>query len=257
MRSWLASLVWLVPAAVAAQPAPPVTAPVRGDVGLANAVPFRAQERIDTPTITVDASASVEREPERAVLTLAVESGGATAQLASQANATAMDRVLRSIRGLGIADRWIRTVSFQLGPVYSRVRAAADTPRIVGYTAVNMVQVTVDTMGRVGAVIDAAIGAGANRVAGLSFELRDWDAARIAALELAVAKAKREAEAVARAAGQRLGTPISISMSATPVPRPMFEARAVDMAAAVATPVEGGTLSVTASVHIVYRLERQ
>jgi hypothetical protein len=167
-----------------------------------------------------------------------------------------MDGVLRALRGRAIESRDIRTISYRLDPVYGHQVRPDSAPMIVGYRAINMVRVTVDTIARLGGVIDAAIGAGANRVAGLSYELRNPDEARLEALELAVAKAKREAEVVARAAGQRLGDPITISMSSG-VPRPMYDmsmAR-VEMAQA-ATPIEGGTLTVSANVHIVYRLER-
>lgn len=218
-----------------------------------------AQTQEDSPpTIVVDATAEIEREPERAVLVFAVESEGATAQAASQANANAMEAVLRALRGQGIEGRNIRTISYRLDPVYGRRVRPDSAPTIVGYRAVNMVQTRVDSIARLGGVIDAGIGAGANRVAGLNYELRDPDAARLEALEQAVAKAKREAEVVAAAAGQRLGDPLTISMSsAIPMPRPMYDMaaqRAEVMQAS--TPIEGGTLTVSASVHIVYRLER-
>ncbi|MGH7503903.1 MAG: SIMPL domain-containing protein [Longimicrobiales bacterium] len=218
----------------------------------------QAQEPPQPPTIVVDASAEVEREPERAVLVLAVESEGETARAASQTNANAMDGVLRALLEQGIERRLIRTLSYRLDPVYGHRVRPDSAPAIVGYRAVNMVQVTVDTIARLGGVIDASIAAGANRVAGLNYELRDPEQARLEALEQAVAKAKREAEVVARAAGQRLGDPINISMSsAIPMPRPMYDMAAarVEMAQA-ATPIEGGTITVTANVHIVYRLER-
>lgn len=211
------------------------------------------------PTIVVDASAEIEREPERAVIVFAVESEGQTARAASQANANAMDAVLRALRSQGLEGRNIRTMSYRLDPVYGRQVRPDSAPRIVGYRAVNMVQATVDSIARLGGVIDAGIAAGANRVAGLHYELRNPEEARLEALQQAVAKAKREAEVVATAAGQRLGDPINISMSsAVPMPRPMYDmaaAQRVEMAQA-STPIEGGTLTVTAHVHIVYRLER-
>jgi uncharacterized protein YggE len=211
------------------------------------------------PTIVVNASAEIEREPERAVLVLAVESEGATARAASQANANAMESVLRALRGQGLESRNIRTISYRLDPVYGRRARPDSAPTIVGYRAVNMVQATVDSIGRLGGVIDAGIDAGANRVAGLQYELRNPDEARLEALEQAVAKARREAEVVARAAGQRLGDPININMSSdVPRPRPMYDmvaSQRVEMSQAN-TPIEGGTLTVVASVNIVYRLER-
>jgi uncharacterized protein YggE len=208
-------------------------------------------------TLNVSGMGKVEREPEKAVVTLAVESEAATAREASQANATLMTAVVAAIQRGGIPARDIRTVSYQLNPVYSRPPAEGGTPRISAYRASNMVQVNVDTLARVGAVIDGAIAAGANRVTGLSFELRDYESARTEAIERAVENARREAEVVARAAGQRLGEPLTISTSMmypTPPPMPMAESM-VMMRQAADTPIEGGTLTVQANVHIVYKLE--
>jgi len=224
---------------------------------IATAAPAAAAQQTDAPpTITVDASGSVERTPDRAILQLAVESDGATARVASQANAAAMDRVLRALRTQGIPAASIRTLSYGLDPVYGRRTRPDSAPLVVGFRATNLVQVTVDSIAAVGGVIDAAIGAGANRVMGLSFEIRDWEAARLAALEIAVAKARREANAVARAADASLGPPLSISMSSDDSPRPIFQGRVLMEAAMTEpTPIEGGALTVTARVRIVYRLE--
>jgi len=218
--------------------------------------PQRPAER----TVVVSANATVEREPERAVLLLAVESTGGTARVAAQANATKMDALVAALRRLGISGPNVRTTAYELQPQYSqpdRQNPGAQT-RIVGYRAVNMVQVTVDTVTRVGGIIDATIQAGANRVAGLNFELRDPDAARVDALRRAVAKARAEAEAIAQAAGQRLGDPLTIITSGYAEPR-MYRrdmmAEAV-MSAPPPTPIEPGTLSIGASVTITYRLER-
>lgn len=214
-------------------------------------------------TIVVSASASVEREPERANIMLAVESTGTNARAAAQANATKMEAVVAALRRLGITGRAVRTISYSLNPEYARPTREEETrgvrePRITGYRAHNMVSVSVDTVARVGTVIDAALAAGANRVDGLHFELRDPQSARVEALRQAVAKARAEAEAIATAAGQRLGPPLNISTSQGFVPAyaKVGDMRAMAEAAAPPpTPIEAGTLTVTAQVTIVYRIE--
>jgi uncharacterized protein YggE len=228
--------------------------------GVAQTTPPQPPER----TVTVSATAEVEREPERAVILLAVESPAANAQQAANANATKMDALVAALRRLGISGPKIRTVSYELQPQYASERPQPGErqgpPRITGYRAINMVQVTVDTVARAGGVIDAAIAAGANRVAGLSFELRDPQAARNEALRLAVTRARSEAEVMADAAGQRLGVPLNITTGGYAVPK---YARAMDMmmeaqqAPAPPTPIEAGTLTIHANVTIVYKLENR
>ena len=102
-----------------------------------------------------------------------------------------------------------------------------------------------------GPVLDAALGAGANRITGLSFFASNPEPARLDAVRLATAQARREAAAVAEALGMILLDPVSVRTSTSqPVPGPalaMMEARA-------STPVEEGSQAVSASVTITYRL---
>lgn len=221
-------------------------------------LPLAAQtpERPELRTITVDAMGTVERAPERANLVLSVESEAPTAADAGQANAQQMDRLIAALRQLGYSGPEVRTTGYNLMPIYGRQDdpRGIESPRITGYRAVNTVQVQIDTIARVGPTIDAALGAGANRVQGVNFELRDPDAARVEALREAMAKARREGEALAAAAGVTLGQVQSVQTSGGgyPQPMPMYRA-AMDMAQA-ATPIEPGTLTISANVVVVYRI---
>ena len=62
-----------------------------------------AAQQVEQPrTLTVSAHATVERAPDQAVLTLAVESEAENARDASRANATRMERVVAALRQAGI-----------------------------------------------------------------------------------------------------------------------------------------------------------
>jgi uncharacterized protein YggE len=220
-----------------------------------------AQQPAEKPdrTINVNAVGTVQREPEKAVITVAVESSAATAQAAAQANAQKMDAVFAALRRVGILPPKVRTISYELQPMYQQPDRENPnrTPRVVGYRAINMVLVEVDTIARVGPVIDATVASGANRIANLSFELRDNESARLEALRIAVGRARAEAELLASAAGQKLGPPINISSSSHWEPR-QYRMQAMDVAMAAPpaapTPIEAGTLTITANVNIVYRM---
>ncbi len=229
-------------------------------VMMAVAAPVAAQQAAERPdrVINVNATGTVQREPERAVITVAVESNAQNAQQAAQANATKMDAVFAALRRVGIVPPKVRTIAYELQPQYAQPTRDNPNPtmRVVGYRAINMVVVEVDSIRRVGTVIDATTSAGANRIANLSFELRDPEAARLEALRIAVARARQEAEVLASASGQKLGPPTNISSSAYYEPR-RYRMEAQDMAVAAApapTPIEAGTLTITANVNIVYRM---
>lgn len=212
-------------------------------------------------SVTANAYATVQREPDRAVLMLAVESQAESAQDAARANAELMTRVIAAVQRAGIAEQRIRTVSYDLQPIYSQPPREPEPmqeyrPQIIGYRAMNMVRVEVDDVQGTGRVIDTALEAGANRVDGIAFELRDSDAAYNEALGRAVEKARAQAAAAARAAGQQLGQPLSIQVGGAmpvPPPAPMYRA-AMDVAQAAATPIQGGTLEIGASVTITWEL---
>lgn len=219
----------------------------------------RAQQPANPePFILVTGTAETQIATDRARLDFMVETQAPTAQAAATQNADRMDRVVKTLKDAGGATVTIETGGYDLAPVYRQpTRAQNEIPTIEAYRAVNHVRVRADDVARVGALIDASVAAGSNRIAGLTFEAKDPEPARLRALGTAVAKAKAEAETVAAAMGATLGGPLEVQVSAdysSPPPMPMY--RAMDMAAQAAapTPIEGGEQTVRANVTIRYRL---
>lgn len=218
-----------------------------------------AQEVVQPNTITVSGTATVERQPDQAVIRLSVESFAKAAQTATAENSAKMERVLPELRRLGLRENQIRTLGFSVTPEYDYSQGAPRRPgedRLIGYRARNTIMVTTNEIDQVGRIIDVAINAGVNRVAGLSFQLRDPDAARQEALRLAVAKARAEAEAIASALGRRLGPALAASTTGSFAPPMIMETRAADMAMMAAPPpIEPGVLELSAQVSVVFTLE--
>ena len=83
----------------------------------------------------------------------------------------------------------LKTVNYSLSPRPTSTKAATSR-RVTGYTAANVVQVTLDDLTKISNVIDA-LGAGRRQpVRGIQFTLRDQDAVRAEALRKAAAKAR-------------------------------------------------------------------
>lgn len=216
-----------------------------------------AQTLVSDRTIVISATGVVEREPDIARLMVTVETVAAAAQTATAANAARMQTLLEALQREGIVEDLIRTVSYDVVPEYGRPRM--DPPRepeIMGYRVRNTVQITIEALPRAGAIIDAALAAGANRVSGLTFGLRDTEQARREALAQAITKARADAEVLAEAAGHQVGQLLTIQTVTQPgIVRSLAfeEARVM---ADVSTPIEPGTLRVTATLSAVFRLER-
>ncbi|HET9948484.1 MAG TPA: SIMPL domain-containing protein [Longimicrobiales bacterium] len=211
-----------------------------------------AQEAQEPPFIEVSGSASVEIPVDQAQVSFAMETRAATADEASAQNAEAMTRVLAAIRATGIEGLEVETFGYSLQPQYAtdslRVRS------IASYVAHNMVRATIDDVEAVGQLIDAAIAAGANRVAGVSFQASDPEPARAEALAEAVRNARAQAEAIAEALGRALGPPLEVRGGAErPGPQPIAFERAMAVQAP-STPIEAGEQTVFANVTIRFAL---
>ena len=96
----------------------------------------------------------------------------------------------------------LKTVNYSLSPTYKYQNG--HEPALTGYSAANIVQVTLDDLTKISNVIDAAAQAGANNVRGIAFTLRDQDAVHADALRKAAAKARADAEVLAAALGLKI-----------------------------------------------------
>lgn len=212
-------------------------------------------------TIRASGTGQVQVRPDMATIQFAVETTGTTAQAAAEANADRMDQVIQALRGAGVANEDIRTSGYSLYPEYA-IQPRDDPnapPQIRGYRASNQVSVRSTDLDGLGQLIDVALAAGANRMNGVSFELRDSEGARAEALREAVLAARASAETIAGALGVTLGAVIDASTSADPV-RPVYQeyGMAMDMRMSVAaapTPIQPGEQTVTAVASIIYEIQ--
>jgi uncharacterized protein YggE len=214
------------------------------------ASPLAAQSMMQhqpPPQIMITAQGDVQVTPDRARVTLGVETEAKTAQEAAQLNANAQTRIVEAVRKAGIPAASIRTTGYNVAPKQQYIPETR-TWRVDGYQVTNLVVITVEPVGRAGEVIDVALAAGANRVAGLQFEVKDPTPAREQAITNAVARARREAEIAAKAAGGEVSGLLELTVNSFDAsPRPMME-MAVMRADASSTPISEGTQAVTVSV---------
>jgi uncharacterized protein YggE len=193
-----------------------------------------------TDTVTVSGDGVVLAVPDRAEISAGVETRAPTAKAALQANAAAMADVLDALRAGGGRDVTTQTVSL------STSFDDQGTPN--GFVASNIASATV-VFSKAGALIDAAVAAGANTVYGPSPSRSDADALYRQALAKAVADAGARAAVLAKAAGRELGRVTAISESGA-APVPVFAKAAAD----ASTPVVSGPQETTASVSVTYEL---
>jgi uncharacterized protein len=191
--------------------------------------------------ITVQGTASIASVPDQAELSFGVETQGQTARAALAANAAELRKLIAAVKAAGGTD--VRTQSVSLSPRYDEQDEAQ------AFVAQNTVSATIGP-GRAGALIDAAVDAGANQVYGPSLTVGDRAALYRRALQAAVADARESAQALAEAAGLSLGRITAVvEGGGAPQPLPFAADRAME---AASTPIEPGTQQTTASVTVTF-----
>ncbi len=209
-----------------------------------------AQEPDGRPTppfIRVHGEATVTVQPDQARIDIGVTTQTQTAQAAAADNAQRLEAVLTELRRALGAGAEIKTVSYSLNPDYRYPKEGGE-PTITGYTATNVVRVTLNDLTRVGQAIDAATKSGANQVHRLQFTLKDEQAAQSQALRAAAVKAKAKAESLAQALGLKIARVLSVVESSGDVQPIMRDVTLARAEAAASTPVEPGTIEVRATV---------
>ena len=200
--------------------------------------------------LSVDGYGSSEAVPDRAMVTLSVVTTDPEAEAARNENAQLMQAVTEAVKAQGIEARNIKTTGYSVNPAYDRQGKS-----IIGYTVSNQLNVTLDDIGITGQVIDAAMAKGVNRVSSLSFSVRDTEKLRKEALLAAIADAKNKAEIIAGGLGKKIIGIKNVSESVGNA-QPMRYDSMKMMRNEAETPIEAGTVSVNANVHIEFEMSR-
>ncbi len=214
-----------------------------------------AAENSDRVIIT-SGSSEVKVTPDRAQVTVSVQTENADVKVAQSENADRMDAVIKAIKAVGIADADIRTSGYSIYPVYD------DTSSIFGrkvktYRVTNSVQVTIRDVTKTGEVIDAAVAAGANQVDSIMFMVSEEleQSLRNEVLGKAVRKARADADIVAAAAGVTITGVKEINVGSYYPPVYYENARSAGMdtkAVSAPTPVEPGQVTISAQISATY-----
>ena len=215
--------------------------------------PALAQTPADfPPAISVTGEAQISVAPDIAFADAGVATDAKTAREASEANNTAMTKVFAALKAANIDARDIQTSRLSLQPQYAPNRSGPSP--VVGYRASNRVTVRIHDVSKVAGVIDTLVGAGANDIGNVAFEVSQASKLLDDAREKAVADARRKAEIYARAAGVTLGAPLSISEGGAP--EPMFRAKMVGGMPASPTPIAQGEETLSISVSVTWAIKQ-
>ena len=161
-------------------------------------------------TITVIGEGKVKIKPDIARANIGVEVMKNSVKEASDANKAALEAVLAALKAQGIEEKDIQTSGFSI--FAERFGPEGPLPEDqTNYRVSNNVSVVIRDLEKVGAILDAAIEAGANNIYGIEFGLDNTEAVQAEARKEAVANARAKAEELAELNGVTAGGVVSVS----------------------------------------------
>lgn len=191
----------------------------------------------------------IKRAPDQAFVTVSAEARSRQPREAQQQNAKVATAIRSRLAAFTLSEDAIRTLSLDMQPEFDW---ANGKQTLRGYLATNVIEVRLDDVTRVGEVVDAVIAAGATRVTGVRFTLKDMAGAEQAALKLASAAALGRAKAMAEGVGRNVDRVVRLDETGTaaipPPPMPRMRAMAAEAADMPATPVTAGEVEVRVTV---------
>lgn len=190
-------------------------------------------------SMTLTGQGHVTSIPDIAVIRLGIQLTGSDLTAVQSQNAQLSQAILDALRRMGITD--IKTFQYTIDKYYENVNGA-NVDR--GYTVRNIFEIRTEDTSMVGPIIDAAVGAGANAVDLISFEVSNPERYYRQALNLAVMDAIEKAKTISANLGIHVETiPVDITENSS-MPR---SAQTFQRELA-ATPVVPGNITIEANI---------
>ena len=152
-----------------------------------------------TPGVFASGDATVSKKPDVGFLSVGVESLKPTASAAQSDLASKAAKLIAKAKSIGIADKDINTSGYSVNPNYT------SNSTIDGYRASEQISLKWHNVDTVGAALDAMVQQGGATSVNVGFGLANPKVAQAEARALAIGDAKSKAQAMADAAGVKLG----------------------------------------------------
>lgn len=203
-------------------------------------------------TINVSGSGMASNTPDIADIQLGVETVNDDAAQAISESTTKMKAVLDAVKALGIEDKDIQTVNYNMWVEQIYDRETGIPTGQVRYHVTNQVSVRLRDLTQAGKLLENALAAGANNVGSITFGVNDATELQKQARAAALENARAKAEELAAGLGIRVGKVRQVSEyipGNNPVP---IVARDMGMGGAGDVPIATGAHNVTVEVQVVF-----
>jgi uncharacterized protein YggE len=207
------------------------------------------------PTAIASGQGVVFAVPDRAWITISAESRAPSPREAQRLNAEAMRPVQEKLKAAGIPADAIRTIGYDVQYEWDFV----NNKRVGrGYVARNTIEVRIDTIDRVGEMLEIAAGAGATALGGVRFDLKEQAKLEREALRLAVLDARAKVDAAAAGAGRSVDRVLRVEeqgVDVPPIPVPMMRQAAQAPGGFAEPPISAGRMEIRARATVTVVLK--
>jgi hypothetical protein len=208
-------------------------------------------------TVAVSGQGEVQAEPDQAIVTMGVESRKPKLEDARAEVAKTVEAVLKLTRDLKIDQKYVRATRISVQPEYNWDNGARER-NLIGYFVSRQVEVDLRDLEKLGRLLEKATDLGVNQLGDPRLDSSKRRELERQALAKAVEDARLNAEAVAKAAGAKLGPARTISATSGYVPPPMpmrVKTMAAGMEAADASQTyQSGQMVFNGNVQVEYDL---
>ena len=207
-------------------------------------------------TISVSGAATAKAQPNKVQVVFAVDTVKETARAALDENAGTTNAVLDALEAAGVRGNETSTADFAINPVYE-YSPQGNMQNLTGYAVSNSILVASYNLNDTSKWIDAAVGAGANRINGVNFQLSEEKAAEVrnSLILSAIKDARNKADLAAGAIGMKVAGVKSLEIDDVgryPIPYAYgLEAR---ISTVGGSPIIAASQDVSVSVNVVYLL---
>lgn len=209
-------------------------------------------EMAKATVLNITGEAERQVAPDYALLSLGIESHGATAVEAKSKSDAVMSTLISQVKNQGILKSDIQTTNFSISPesYYDN-----NQRKPAGYSVNNTITIKIRDLALVSRIIDTATQAGASNIHSLSFRSDKADSLDDSLTTEAIRDARHKADVIASALGMTVDGVESIQTSDASTRNPNYDGMMLRAVAMTSTPVETGSLVVHKSVSIAYRLK--
>lgn len=230
---------------------------ISGIVGVFNEIKegkYIGQEIETKNTITVSDTGEIYAKPDLGITSFSVKTEKKTVAQAMTENTQKMNKVIDSMKDLGVEEKDLKTTTFNIYPRYNYLETGIRV--LAGYEIIQSLQVKIRDLDKIGQIIQDATDAGANQIGSLSFIIDNEDEFKKQAREEAINKAKIKAKELADQLGVNLVRIVSFSeRSQAPVYYDSYAmSKEIGVGGGETPQIETGENKIEVSVSITYEI---